>query len=134
MKHPSHRRASTVWQSQDGCTKAGKRTERANVGTASSDHHALPFIGLLRSIFGVEKIERLLAAVRFSFGDAFLRPPCGNRAPMRRFGLLLGLLFLQSLFIAIDYLPVTLEIVGHNHACPYPPVLQDRAKDASRLE
>ena len=91
-------------------------------GHGKTDKELLPerqvvSVSLLKAIFGGEKIERLLGAVYFSRGGAIRR-----HAPhfhMRRLGLLLVLLFLQSLFIAIDYLPVTLEVFGRDHACTY---------------
>ena len=81
---------------------------------------------MFKSIFGVEKVERLLAAVRFSFGDAIFHRISSKRPQMRRFGLLLVLLFLQSLFIAIDYLPVTLEILSRDRGCAGTPMQESK--------
>lgn len=132
MKHSLCKRGSTVGHSQAGCAKPNKDADRRNseaASPASPDHHGLPFGGLMKSIFGAEKVERLSTAVRFSFGDAIFPRVGGERPQLKRFGLLLVLLFLQSLFIAIDYLPVTLEVLGRNNACGAVPGQQERPSE-----
>lgn len=133
MGHPSRRRASSVRPRQNACT--GRDALDSDIETVPSNRqdrpHALPSAGLLGSIFGKEKVERLLTAVRFSCGDAAFHRPAGKHSQMRRFGLLVILLFLQSLFIAIDYLPITLEILGHHQACNYQPSPQDKLIEQS---
>src|ERR1700761_6272269 len=132
MRHPSCKRASTVRHSQDECTKPSKNAEGRNGEAASPDHHTLPFGGMLRAIFGREKVERLSAAVHFSFGDANFRRVGGKHPQMMRVGLLLVLLFLQSLFIAIDYLPVTLEILSRDRGCAGTPMQESKPAEQSR--
>jgi hypothetical protein len=120
MKHPSRRRSPPASERTPQGGAKSNPPERRGV------NHTSPFTGLFKSIFGPEKIERLLAAVRFSYGEAIVRRVASGHAHMRRFGLLMVLLFLQSLFIAIDYLPITLEILGRDRACTYISVPQDR--------
>jgi hypothetical protein len=129
MKHPSRRRASTVRRFRNACAEPDEHARQGDAKFTPSEragHHALPFAGVFRSIFGAEKIERLLVAVRFSCGDGIFHRINGRRHQIGRFGLLLVLVFLQSLFIALDYLPVTLEILGRDRSCIYMPMPADK--------
>ena len=131
MKHSSRRHGSTGRRFHDACGGRDEHAQQDDAKLTPPEQHPASFAGLLKSIFGVEKIERLLTAVRFSFGDAIFHRVAGGYTHVRRFGLLLVLLFLQSLFIAIDYLPVTLEILGRDRACTYLPAPQDKPTEQS---
>jgi hypothetical protein len=72
---------------------------------------------LLSAIFGHEKTERLASALRFARGGSAAGETRPAALRLRHFGLVVLLLFLQSLFIAIDYLPVTLEVLGRDRSC-----------------
>lgn len=118
MKRAPRRRASAPSPSHKGHAERDEHAQPEGHAFSSPKQQAL-CVRLLKSIFGEEKIERLLSAMRFSYGDTALHRVAGNHLRVRRLGLLLVLLFLQSLFVAIEYLPVTLEVLGRSHACTY---------------
>lgn len=119
MRNHSRRQASTRKPSDRASVEQDKRALEAGFlsDQQSAARHTRSLSQLLKSIFGTEKVQRLSAAARFSFGDAGVRRSGGRYAHIKRVGLLLVLLFLQSLFIALDYLPVTLEILGRERSC-----------------
>jgi hypothetical protein len=135
MKRRSHGRAPARGQCRNRYAEQGghapKGENKFTPPKQQDAHSILPSIGLLKSIFGKDKVERVLSAARFSWGDARFRRHAGGRYAMRRLGLLLVLLFLQSLFIAIDYLPVTLELLSRDRTCTYLPVPPDKPTEQS---
>jgi len=130
MKRAPRRRASAPSRPYKGHAERDEHTQPDGHAFSSPKQQAL-CIRLLKSIFGDEKIERLLSAMRFSYGDTVFHHVAGSHFRVRRLGLLLVLLFLQSLFVAIEYLPVTLEVLGRSHACTYTPATHNEPTEQS---
>jgi len=130
MKRAPRRRASAPSRPHNAHVERDEHTQPAGHAFSSRKRQTL-CVRLLKSIFGVEKIERLLSAMHFSYGDTVPHHVAGNRLRVRRFGLLLVLLFLQSLFVAIDYLPVTLEVLSRSRACTYTPATHNEPTEQS---
>ncbi len=118
MKRPIRKRVSSPANLHSACGERDVPAQGGGAGSASPERQVVS-VRLIKSIFGAEKIERLLGAMHFSRDGTILRRAAGGHFHVRRLGLLLVLLFLQSLFIAIDYLPVTLEVLSRDRACTY---------------